>query len=91
MEPWGEGLTTTHQATKGVVTPPPKTESKENIFRHANTALKKRPPPCEGFRSEGVKQAGGGDEMGMAGSELLCPQLSRHVVLLGFGRKVGCA
>lgn len=30
--------------------------------------------------------------MVMAGSKLLCPQLSRHVVLLGFGQKVGvCA
>ena len=63
---------------------------KIKLFLKSNW-VKKRPPPCEGFRSEGVKQAGGGDEMGMAGSELLCPQLSRHVVLLGFGRKVGCA
>ena len=53
---WGEGLTTNPQATKGVVTPPPKTEPKENVFRQANTSLEKRPPPCEGFRSEGVKQ-----------------------------------
>lgn len=86
----GEGLTTNPQAAKGVVTPPPKTEPKENVFRHANTSLEKRPPPCEGFRSEGVKQGCRRRQMRTAGSELLRLQLSCHVVLLGFGRKVGC-